>query len=54
MYLHALTNEMVPDANRLSTEELPEVAASQNNVEYRLNYSKFCQGCICYTQRTYK
>ena len=38
MSLHALTNKMVPDANILSIEELPEVATSQNNVEYRLNY----------------
>ena len=40
VYLHALTNKMVPDANSLSIEELPEVATSQNNVEYRLNYHK--------------
>ena len=40
MYLHGLTNKMVPDANSLSIEELPEVAPSQNNVEYRLNYNK--------------
>ena len=48
MYLHALTNKMVPDidANSLSIEELPELATSQNNVEYRLNYNKFYQGCI--------
>lgn len=46
MYLHALTNKMVPDANSLSIEELPEVATSQNNVEYRLNYNKFYQGRI--------
>ena len=26
MYLHALTNKMVPDANSLSIEELPEVS----------------------------
>ena len=44
MYLHALTNKMVPNANSLSIEELPEVATSQNNVEYRLNYNKFYQG----------
>ena len=25
MYLHALTNKIVPDANSLSIEELPEV-----------------------------
>ena len=31
MYLHALTSEMVPDANSLLIEELPEVATSQNN-----------------------
>ena len=43
MYLHALTNKMVTDANGLSIEELPEVATSQNNVEYRLNYNKFYQ-----------
>ena len=46
MYLLALTNKMVPDANSLSIEELPEVATSQNNVEYRLNYNKFYQGRI--------
>ena len=46
MYLHALTIKMVPDANSLSIEELPEVATSQNNVEYLLNYNKFYQGCI--------
>ena len=46
MYLHALTNKMVPDANSLSTEGLPEVAFSQNNVEYRLNYNEFYQGRI--------
>ena len=40
MYFHALTNKMVPDANSLSIEELTEVATSQNNVEYRLNYNK--------------
>ena len=39
MCLHALTNKMVPDTNSLSIEELPEVATSQNNVEYRLNYN---------------
>ena len=43
MYLHALTNKMVPDSNSLSIEELQEVATSQNNVEYRLNYNKFYQ-----------
>ena len=53
MYLHALTNKMVPDANSLSKEELSkeellEVATLQNNVEYRLNYNKFCHG------RTYR
>ena len=37
MYLHALTIKMVPDANSLSIEELPEMATSQNNVEYLLN-----------------
>ena len=37
---------MVPDANSLSIEELPEVATSQNNVEYCLNYNKFYQGRI--------
>ena len=41
MHLHALTNKMVLDANNLSIEELPEVATSQNNVEYRLNFNKF-------------
>ena len=46
MYLHALTNKMVPDAKSLSIEELPEVATWQNNVEYRLNYNKFYQGRI--------
>ena len=44
--LHVLTNKMVPDANSFSIEELPEVATLQNNVEYRLNYNKFYQGCI--------
>lgn len=28
MYLHALTNKMVPDANSLLIEELPEVAGN--------------------------
>ena len=37
MYLHALTNKMVPDAYSLSIGELPELAKSQKNVEYRLN-----------------
>ena len=46
MYLHVLTLKMVPDANSLSMEELPEVATSQNNVENRLNYNKFYQGRI--------
>ena len=46
MYLHALTSEMVPDANSLLIEELPEVATSQNNVEYRLNCNKFYQGRV--------
>ena len=46
IYLHALTKKMVPDANSLLIEELPEVAASQNNVEYRLNYNKCYQGRI--------
>ena len=43
MYLNALTIKMVPDAISLSIEELPEVATSHNNVEYRLNYNKFYQ-----------
>ena len=46
MYLPALTNKMVPDANSLSREELPEVITSQNNVDNRLNYNKFYQGRI--------
>ena len=46
MYLHALTNKMVPDAYSLSIGELPELANSQKNVEYRLNLNKFYQGCI--------
>ena len=46
MNLHALTIKMVPDANSLSIEELLEVATSQKNVEYRLNYNKFYQGRI--------
>ena len=46
MHFHTLTNKMVPDANSLSTEGLPEVATSQNNVEYRLNYNKFYHGRI--------
>ena len=37
MYLHALTNKMVPDTNSLSVEDLPEVATSQNNFEYCLD-----------------
>jgi len=45
-YLHALTNEMVPNTNSLSTNELLEVATSKSNVEYFLNYSKFYQGRI--------
>ena len=28
MYLHALTNKMVPDANSLLIEQLPEVAGN--------------------------
>ena len=32
MYLHALANKMVPDANSLSIEVLPEVATLQNNI----------------------
>ena len=43
MYLNVLTNKMVPDANSLSIEELPEVATSENNVEYRFNYNRFYQ-----------
>ena len=43
MYLHAQTNKMVPVANSLSIEELPEVVTSQNNVEYHVNYNKFYQ-----------
>ena len=48
MYLHALTNKMVPDidANSLLIEELPELVTSQNNVEYRLNYNKFYKGAL--------
>ena len=41
MYSHALTNKMVPDANSLSIEELPEVATSQNNVEYISHTSSY-------------
>ena len=37
MYLHSLTNEIVPDTNSLSINELPKVATSLNNVEYCLN-----------------
>ena len=37
MYLHALTNKMVPNANSLSIEELPDVATSQNK-----RYSTLC------------
>ena len=44
MYLHSLTNEIVPDTNSLSINELPKVATSLNNVEYCLNYSQFYQG----------
>ena len=32
MYLHALTIKMVPDANSLSIEELPEVTTSQKTM----------------------
>ena len=46
MYLHALTNKMVPDTNSLSVEDLPEVATSQNNFEYCLDFNKFYQGRI--------
>lgn len=46
MYLHSLTNELVPDTNSLSINELPKVATSLNNVEYCLNYSQFYQGRI--------
>ena len=37
---------MVPDTNSLSVEDLPEVATSQNNFEYCLNFNKFYQGRI--------
>ena len=46
MYLHALTNKMVPDTNSLSVEGLPEVATLQNNVKNCLDFNKFYQGCI--------
>jgi len=46
MYLDALTNKRVSNTNSLSVNELPEVATSQDNVEYCLNYSKFYQGRI--------
>ncbi|KAJ7376788.1 hypothetical protein OS493_032522 [Desmophyllum pertusum] len=46
MYLHALSNEMVPDTDNLSINELPKVATSHNNAEYCLDYSKFYQGRI--------
>ena len=46
MYLHSLTNELVPDTNSLSINELPKVATLLNNVEYCLNYSQFYQGRI--------
>ena len=46
MYLHALTNRMVPDTNSLSAEDLPKVATSQNNFEYCLDFNKFYQGRI--------
>ena len=46
IYMHSVTNKMVPNTNSLSIEELPEVATSQNNVEYRLNYNRFYQGRI--------
>ena len=45
MYLHSLTNKIVPDTDSLSINELPKVATSLNNVEYCLNYSQFYQGC---------
>ena len=51
MYLHAPTNEMVPDTDTLSINELPKMATSQTNVEYCLNYSEFYQfilsGPVC-------
>ena len=37
---------MIPDANSPLIEELPEVATSQNNVEYHLNYNKFIKGTL--------
>ena len=46
MYLHAPTNDMVPDTDTLSINELPKMATSQTYVEYCLNYSEFCQGPI--------
>ena len=46
MYLHALTNKMVPDTNSLSVEDLLELATSQNNFEYCLDFNKFYQGRI--------
>ena len=46
MYLHAPTNEMVPDTDTLSINALPKMATSQTNVEYCLDYSEFYQGHI--------
>ena len=43
---HVLTNKMVPDTNNPSVEDLPEVATSQNNFEYCLDFNKFYQGRI--------
>ena len=40
MYLHALTNKMVPDTESLSINELLKVATSQNNVQYCLKHIK--------------
>lgn len=46
MYLHALTNEMVPDTDTLSINELPKVATLQTNVEYCLNTVNFIRGAL--------
>ena len=46
MYLHSLTNGLVPDTNSLSINELPKVATLLNNVEYCQFYSQFYQGRV--------
>lgn len=45
-YMHALTSKIVLGNDSLWVNELLEVAKSQNNVDYCLNYSKLYQGSI--------